>query len=67
MGVYCVIMAGGSGTRFWPASRRQRPKQLLALTSSRSLLQQTLDRVKSLAPAHRALVVTGADHAGQVV
>lgn len=67
MGVYCVIMAGGSGTRFWPASRRQRPKQLLALTSQRSLLQQTLDRVASLAPAQRSLVVTGADHADQVV
>jgi mannose-1-phosphate guanylyltransferase len=67
LSVYCVIMAGGSGTRFWPASRRQRPKQLLALTSSRSLLQQTLDRVASLAPAQRVLVVTGADHASQVV
>lgn len=64
--MYCVIMAGGSGTRFWPASRRHRPKQLLALTGSRSLLQQTVDRMAPLTPAQRVLVVTGAGHAAAV-
>ena len=64
--MYCVIMAGGSGTRFWPASRRRRPKQLLALTGSRSLLQQTVDRMDPLTPAQRVLVVTGAGHAAAV-
>ncbi len=47
-----LILAGGSGTRFWPASRRDRPKQLLALDGERSLLAATVDR---LAP----LVATG--------
>ncbi len=40
-----LILAGGSGTRFWPLSRRSRPKQLLALDSDRSLLRQTVDRL----------------------
>ena len=57
-------MAGGSGTRFWPASRRQRPKQLLALTGERSLIQQTVDRMEPLTPADRVIIVTGASHAG---
>lgn len=41
-----VILAGGSGTRLWPASRRNYPKQLLALTSSRTLLQETALRLR---------------------
>jgi mannose-1-phosphate guanylyltransferase len=64
--MYSVIMAGGSGTRFWPASRRLRPKQLLALTGSRSLLQQTVDRMAPLTPPEQVLVVTGADQAPAV-
>lgn len=64
--MFSVVMAGGSGTRFWPASRQARPKQLLALTSSRSLLQQTVDRMAPLTPAERVLVVTGAGHAEAV-
>ncbi|RUR34194.1 mannose-1-phosphate guanylyltransferase/mannose-6-phosphate isomerase [Vreelandella nanhaiensis] len=43
-----VILCGGSGTRLWPLSREQMPKQFLRLTSSQSLLQQTLDRLKGL-------------------
>jgi mannose-1-phosphate guanylyltransferase len=65
--MYSVVMAGGSGTRFWPASRRSRPKQLLALTSKRSLLQQTVDRMAPLTPAEQVLVVTGAHHAAPVI
>jgi len=65
--LYTVIMAGGSGTRFWPASRRQKPKQLLALTGSRTLLQQTVDRMAPLTPPQRVLVVTGQGHAQGVV
>lgn len=41
-----LILAGGSGTRFWPLSRRQRPKQLLALDAGRSLLRETVERVR---------------------
>lgn len=51
-------MAGGRGTRFWPLSRRDRPKQLLALASGSSLLRDTFDRVEPLVGADRILVVT---------
>ncbi len=43
-----LILAGGSGTRFWPLSRKARPKQLLALEGDRSLLQETVDRLHPL-------------------
>lgn len=52
-------MAGGRGERFWPLSRKDRPKQLLNLTSERTMLQETIDRVLPLAPIERTLVVTG--------
>ncbi|MEX1232701.1 MAG: mannose-1-phosphate guanylyltransferase [Planctomycetaceae bacterium] len=56
--LHAVVMAGGSGTRFWPASRRALPKQFLKLSGDRSLLQGTLDRVASIIPADRQWVVT---------
>jgi mannose-1-phosphate guanylyltransferase len=57
-GTYAVIMAGGSGTRFWPLSRAARPKQLLPLGADVSLLRATCDRIANLvSPAH-TLVVT---------
>jgi mannose-1-phosphate guanylyltransferase len=52
-------MAGGGGTRFWPRSRQQRPKQFLALGDERTLLQQAMDRIEALLPAERAWVITG--------
>ncbi len=56
--IYAVILAGGRGTRFWPLSRRDRPKQLLAFLSGEPLLRDTLDRLDGLVPAeHRCLVV----------
>lgn len=59
---WAVIMAGGSGTRFWPLSRRLRPKQLLALGGSpRSLLADTVARIAPLIPPERVIVVT-AEH-----
>jgi mannose-1-phosphate guanylyltransferase len=58
---YAVIMAGGSGTRFWPLSRSTRPKQLLALgPDCRSLLRATAERVWGMLPAERTFVVTSA-------
>lgn len=52
-----VILAGGSGTRFWPLSRTARPKQLISITGDRSMLQKTVDRILPLKPK-RILVVT---------
>lgn len=54
----CVIMAGGRGTRFWPVSRSDRPKQLQALAGGSSLLRETYERVAPLVGADRVLVVT---------
>jgi len=53
-----LILAGGSGTRFWPASRRLRPKQLLRLEGERSLLQRTVDRLTPLVPPDRLWIST---------
>ncbi len=53
-----IIMAGGSGTRFWPRSRRNYPKQFLKLTGDRTLIQQTFDRCRPLIPTERMWVVT---------
>lgn len=64
--LHAVVMAGGSGTRFWPMSRRNRPKHLLPLVRSQSLLQQTVHRIAPLVPAERTWVITGADHADEV-
>ncbi len=61
--LHAVIMAGGSGTRFWPASRENRPKQLLALASDQPLLRVTADRILPLVPADRLWVVTTASTA----
>jgi mannose-1-phosphate guanylyltransferase len=55
-----VILAGGSGERFWPLSRRNRPKQLLRLTApDRTMLQEAADRLAPLIPRERLYVVTG--------
>lgn len=56
--LHAVIMAGGTGTRFWPASRNQTPKQLLSLVPGGSMIRQTVDRLGDLAPAERCLIVT---------
>lgn len=55
--MYIVILAGGSGTRFWPLSRKSRPKQLISITGDRSMLQRTVERVLPLKPK-RILVIT---------
>ena len=61
--LHAIIMAGGSGTRFWPKSRRDRPKQLLRLTGESTMLQQTVARIEPLVSRERILIVTGADQA----
>jgi mannose-1-phosphate guanylyltransferase len=65
-GIYPVIMAGGSGTRFWPLSRQKRPKQFLPLASNRPLIVDTLSRLPPLAKAKQSFVVCGPAHAAAV-
>jgi mannose-1-phosphate guanylyltransferase len=64
--LHAVIMAGGSGTRFWPKSRRNRPKQLLKLFGDATMLQQTVARIAPLVPPERVLIITGEDQAAAV-
>ena len=56
--LHAVIMAGGSGTRFWPQSRRTMPKQLLRLAGERTMIQSTVDRCSGWIEAERTWVVT---------
>lgn len=55
---YALILAGGSGTRFWPLSRDARPKQLLNLFGDTTLLNQTIDRLEGLIPKENILILT---------
>jgi mannose-1-phosphate guanylyltransferase len=56
--LHAIIMAGGTGTRFWPASRNDTPKQLLQLVGDATMLRQTVDRLGDLVPHDRRLIVT---------
>ncbi len=56
--LHAVIMAGGSGTRFWPKSTREHPKQFLSLFGDETMLQTTVRRIESLIPAERVWVIT---------
>ncbi len=65
---YVIIMAGGVGSRFWPLSRREKPKQFLdILGRGETLLQQTFRRFKSICPEDHIFVVTSADHTDLVI
>lgn len=54
-----IVLAGGSGTRFWPLSRRDRPKQLLTMWRDGTMLEQTVDRLSPAIPSEQVLVVCG--------
>src|SRR6266850_2231933 len=56
--IYALILAGGSGERFWPLSRRNRPKQLLHLVSERTLLEETVARLEGFVPTEHILILT---------
>ncbi len=60
--MYAVIMAGGKGARFWPRSREKKPKHLLDILSEKTIIQETVDRIKPLIPPDNILVVTGKKH-----
>lgn len=60
--LYVLVLSGGAGTRLWPLSRRDRPKQFLQLLGERSLLQDTVDRVAEFVPSERIFVVAPPEH-----
>jgi mannose-1-phosphate guanylyltransferase len=57
----CVILAGGSGSRFWPKSRNHRPKQLLKIVNNKSMLQITIDRIKKVKLVEEIFIITRSD------
>jgi len=64
--LHAVIMAGGSGTRFWPQSTGAHPKQFLNIFGDRTMLQETVDRIKPLVSADRVWVITNDKYVGLV-
>ena len=63
---WAVIMAGGYGERFWPKSRRRQPKQLLPIVGDKTMIQQTIERVRPLVSDSRIVVVTNHEQAALV-
>jgi mannose-1-phosphate guanylyltransferase len=63
---YAVIMAGGVGTRFWPLSRRRRPKQFLPIAGAKTLIEETMDRLRPAFPAGRILTISDAVQARMI-
>jgi mannose-1-phosphate guanylyltransferase len=64
--LYALILAGGTGERFWPLSRRARPKQLLRLVAKQTLLEQAVTRLEGLVPAERLLILTNVEQEAAV-
>ncbi len=60
--MFIVIMAGGSGTRFWPVSRASHPKQFLSIVGEKPMIVETYDRIKPLAPDDKVVLVVGERH-----
>lgn len=63
---YAVILAGGGGTRLWPASRKAHPKHLLKLLGDKTLIQTTFDRVDGLVPTENIYIITNQAHVKEV-
>src|SRR4029077_7046377 len=64
--IYALILAGGSGERFWPLSRRARPKQFLRLVSELTLLEETVSRLSGLVSQDRIVILTNVDQEAAV-
>src|ERR1700687_873523 len=62
MSLFPIIIAGGSGTRFWPLSRQRLPKQFLPLVDGRPMIKATFDRARKLAEPENVFVVCGKPH-----
>ncbi len=65
--MFAVIMAGGRGSRFWPRSREKMPKHLLDIQGERTIIRETVDRIRPLVPPERTLIVTGRSHAAELI
>lgn len=65
--MHAVIMAGGRGTRFWPRSRDRKPKHLLDIVTNRTIIQETVDRIRPLVKPKNILIVTGRKHARELM
>lgn len=63
----CVVLAGGSGTRFWPLSREDHPKQLLNIVGKQSMLQMTVDRLKKIKAITDIYIITRADLRDKII
>jgi mannose-1-phosphate guanylyltransferase len=66
LATHAVILAGGRGTRFWPRSRSRTPKQLLNIVGEKTMLEQTVARLRPLIPPERTWTVTNSDQAAEV-
>jgi mannose-1-phosphate guanylyltransferase len=64
--LYALVMAGGGGTRLWPLSRQNRPKQMLPLVEDRTMFQVSVERLNPLLPPERVFIVTGRDQVDEL-
>jgi mannose-1-phosphate guanylyltransferase len=64
--LYALILAGGKGTRLYPLSRSDRPKQFLKVVNNKSFLVNTVDRVRPLVPTDNIYVITNKDYENQI-
>ena len=60
--MFMVIMAGGSGTRFWPVSRKNLPKQFLSISGKEPMVVETCDRLRPLAGDEEMVLILGREH-----
>jgi len=67
MSVKALILAGGSGTRFWPKSTKENPKQFLKITSDKTMIQETFQRVRSFVGTENIYIVSNENHSNRVI
>ncbi|BBJ28329.1 mannose-1-phosphate guanylyltransferase [Athalassotoga saccharophila] len=67
MSTKVLILAGGSGTRFWPKSTKDKPKQFLKITSDKTMIQETVDRIRTLVNSKDVYVISNANHSNHIL